>query len=361
MTPAQTALLVLLAIFAVLSCLPFVLGFITGLLEKRLVWPYVAGDHHGAKPRLDPIDPYAAPGRGEPLEITEYAIAVNEQVERLGFGPHGHFFDGKGKIYKLRYDFWLAPDRMVLAMVGGGTLAGIPLQATWLYTRLEDGRCLVTIDDPKAGDSDPTGQTLQEVLANADFTELMGRHRQRIEESDSPPLLYSEADPLADHRAFREARAAVLVDQGWAAYLDPQDNWYKYTVKGACLAAFRATLRERKRAISQADRLRIRRPGQEGYLPSELRSSPTPRWIERLQFVCWILLMMGVLTSFSRGPARNSAQLAFRILVPTLGLGGLIVLSLLKLVLKKSTRPGERPLSALATRVPAQPTARGRR
>jgi hypothetical protein len=358
MSSAQSALLLLLGLMAAAFCFPIVLGFLAGLWEKRLVWPYVPSKDQDKPKALDPIDPYFAPGAVQPLEITEYALAVNDEVEHLGFRPLGDFVDGKGKIYKLRYDFWLAPDRLVLAMIGGGTLAGISLQATWLYTRLKDGRCLVTIDDPKAGDSDPTGQTLQHILANADFTELMSCHRQRIEEAESPPLPYSEIDPLGDHRAFRAARAAILVDQGWAKYLDPQDNWYKYTVKGAFLAACRTAVREWKRAFQQKERQKIRRPGQEGYMPSEARKAATPRWIDRLQFVCWILLFMGVFT-FSRGPARNHGQRLFRLVVPMVGLAGLLGLSIAKAVVKRSVPTGEPALGSHAG-FPAQPSGRER-
>jgi hypothetical protein len=356
MTPAQFALLLIVGLFVAMFSLPIVLGFLAGLWEKRLVWPYVK-DKDPAK-ELDPIDPYFAPGIAAPLEITEYAIAVNEEVEDLGFQPLGHFFDGKGKIYKLRYDFWLAPDRLVLVMVGGGTLAGIPLQATWLYTRLRDGRCLVTIDDPKGGDSDPTGQTLQHILANADFSELMSCHRQRIDQADALPLQYSEIDPLADHRAFRAARAAVLVDQGWARYLDPQDNWYKYTAKGAFLAAVRSGLREWKRAFKQKDRQRIPRPGQAGYTRSGRRSNATPRWMERLQFICWMMIFTAAFT-FARGPARHQGQRMFRLVVPMVGLVGLVGLSIARSVIKRSDRSDERSLGS-HTAFPAESVGRRR-
>jgi hypothetical protein len=359
MSIPQLVLLVIGANLAVLFCLPIMLGFLAGLWEKRMVWPYVSSEEQGTAQALDPTDPYAAPGRVQPLDLTDYAIAVNEELQRRRFRPLGHFLNAQGGIYRLCYDFWLSPDRLVLARVGAGKLAGIPLRSTRLYTRLEDGRCLLTIDESKSGDDDPTGQTLQEVLANADFTELTGRHCQRIDEAVSQPLLYSEIDPLADQRAFNVARAATLVERGWAKFLDPQDHWYKYTVKGAFLAASRSSVREWKRAIDQKERQKIRRPGQEGYLPSELRPSARPRWVNRVQFVCWMLLMMGFITSFSGGPARNQAQVAFRTLVPAVGFVGLIVVWVLKQLRRKPSLPGERPANRMA-RVPAQAATRGR-
>lgn len=318
--------LILLAFLGVLMGLPILLGFLAGLWERRLIWPYVGEVGTEAHESERSTDPYAPPARHHPLEATDYALAVNRVLEGGDFRHLGHFLDGKGKIYKLTYDFWLAPDRMVLVLVGGGTLAGIPLQATWLFTRLRDGRCLVTLDDPKGQDSDPTGQTDERVLANADFPELMALHRGRIEEADDVAIPYSEADPLADHRAFRAGRAATLVEQGWAKFLDPEENWWKYTVKGAFLAALRTSVREWKRALKQKDRQTIRRPGQKGFVPSDRRASGGGQWIERLRFICWVMVMMGVFGAFSRGPARTEGQLLFRLIVPTLGLLGLLVL-----------------------------------
>jgi hypothetical protein len=313
MTPsAWGPLLIFLALGAALIALPVLLGFVAGLWEKRMVWPYVA------ELKLSPApadaweeglaDPYAPPVRAVPLEITEYALAVNHELEDRNFRHLGRFFNGQGKIYKLSYDFWLAPDRMVLVLVGGGTLAGIPLQATWLMTRLQDGRCLMTLDEPKGQDSDPTGLTEQKILANADFVELMAAHRERIAEADSVAIPYSEADPLADHRAFRRSRAALQVEQGTAKFLDPEENWWKYTAKGALFAAMRTSIKEWKRAVGQRDRQAIRRPGQKGFVPSHRREAASFKWIDRLRFVCWIMVMMGFITSFTRGPAHTRAS-----------------------------------------------------
>jgi hypothetical protein len=329
MSPSTVnAVVVLLLIALGIFSFPILLGFLAGKWEKRLVWPYVPSLPPGPKPDLS--DPYSPPSQVEPVRITDYAKAVNQEAGRRGFLTYGHFFDGKGKIYKLRYDFWLAPDKMVLAMVGGGTMAGIPLQATWMYTRLQDGRSIVTIDDPKAADSDPTGMTDQLILANADFAELLERHRQRIAAALPPAIPYSESDALADHRNSRSARADALVEMGLAKYLDDQNQWYKYTVKGAFLAAVRASLREWRRAIRHKHRDMISRPGQRGYMPSGSRGSASARWRTSLKLICWVLLLLGLFTPFPRGPARNQAQLLFGTVVPLIAGAGLILLWVLR-------------------------------
>src|SRR5262249_14311242 len=153
-------------------------------------------------------------------EVTPYGDATCQKLESLGFSYRGVHYDRRRGIYKLRYDFWLSPDNVVLGMVGGGTLAGIPLSGTSLYTRLDDGRCLVTIDEPKSQDSDPSGLTLQMIATHADLDDLLSQHRQRLSESGQSPVPYSAKAPLDDHRAFRTRRVEYLRERGLARYLD---------------------------------------------------------------------------------------------------------------------------------------------
>jgi hypothetical protein len=322
--------LIILALFS----FPIVLGFLAGLWEKRMVWPYAADDDARPLP-ADSSNPYAPPTPGRSLEASEYVLAVCHEAQRRGYQSQGRFRNIQGKLYKLGYEFWLAPDRMVLVMVGSGTLAGIPLKATRMFTRKRDGHCLVTIDDPKAGDSDPTGTTEQVVVANADFAELLRTHRSRIEQAASEAIPYSQTDPLLDHRAFRAGRAEALVNSGWARYLDPEYNWYKYTVKGSFLASVRMALKEWRRAIRDRDRQKIRRPGQQGYLPSTRRAAVSPRWLERIRIVFWGMAMVGFFSILVNGPVRTRAQLLFRIIVPLVGFTGLFFTWLLKLALRQ--------------------------
>jgi hypothetical protein len=321
--PVLYPLLIIALIVAGLFCLPMLLGFLAGLWEKYLVWPYVSSVSYSSGP--DSSNPYASPGQADPVPISDYAIAVNREVERRGFRPLGHFFDGKGKIYRLRYDFWVAPDGMELVIVGGGTLAGITVESTKLFTRLTDGRGLLTVDEPKSRETDPSGLTETVVLASADFAELLTRHQERIAAAESPAIPYSQTNPLADHRKFRASRADALVEQGWAKYIDDEKNWYKYTVKGAFFAAVRGSLKEWRRAIRDQNRQQIPRPGQQGYVPSAARSAGSSPWRDRLRLICWVLIVVGLFSSF-RGPARTQAQILFRAVVPLVGFGGLFLL-----------------------------------
>src|SRR5262249_49029127 len=150
------------------------------------------------------------------------------------------------------------------------------LNGTWLYTRLRDGHCLVTLDELKGWDSDLSGLTLQEVVTNADFAELLARHRQRLADADQPAVPYSADGSLADHRGVRSSRAELLVQRGLVRFLDAERNAWKYTFKGAFVAVAGMALRQIGQVFRNRGRTTISRPGQSSYIPSERRSS---RWV----------------------------------------------------------------------------------
>ena len=214
--PLAALALLLLAFFAI-SFLP---GFLAALFEKRMIWPYrPASEFMNAQPaaRESSSNPYAPPSKQDHVAITAYAQATCIKLESLGFSYHGVYYDRRGGIYKLRFDFWLSSDCLVLAMVGGGTIAAIPLAGTCLFTRLDDGRCLMTIDEPKSQDSDPSGLTVQMVVTHADLDELIAKHRARLTESKSHGSPYSAPAALEEHREFRTRRVDALIDSGLSA------------------------------------------------------------------------------------------------------------------------------------------------
>jgi hypothetical protein len=333
---------IVLGLFVV-SMLPAFLAF---LLEKRLVWPYV--DLQEKKPPLagwdaDLPSPDEPPAHVLQVSITEYLRATNLMANQFGFLLLGAFRDGTSKLYRIRYNFWISPDRVVLALVGSGTLAGIPVSATWLYTRLRDGHCLLTLDDSKGEESDLSGLILQEVVTNADFAELLARHGQRLANAVQPAEPYSEDDPLEDHRAFRALRIDHLRERGLARYIGIERNARKYTLQGAFEGTLRTYSKQLRDLFQNRDRATITRPGQSGYIPSDLRSSRWVGLLDKAQFFFWIVLCVGVISTFSRGPAANRAQALFRAAVSGIGLAGVASIWVLKrmLVSSKIRGPGQ--------------------
>ena len=221
-------------------------------------------------------------------------------------------------------------------MVGGGTLAGIAVSGTSLYTRLDDGRCLVTIDEPKSQDSDPSGLTLQKVVTHADLDELISQHRGRLRDSVSLGLPYSGRAALEEHREFRTRRVDFLINAGLARYVDLERNGWKHTLKGAWTAVSGMWVREFKRQIKEPGQDKVARQGERGYVPSPLRSGRVLRIVRALEFACWMMMILSVVLVQIKGPAVNRSQLIFRLAIPPLALVGLIILKIIKRTLIRS-------------------------
>lgn len=228
---------------------------LAGLWEKRSVWPYVPiGGPGPARPVdfPDEENPYAV-GRTivdvSPIKLTEYAANVNKMANLMGFEPVGVFKDGDGRLYRIRYDFWRSKKGNVLALVGGGTLAGLPVRNTWLFTRLVDGRCLVTLSDQKASEIDLAGIAVEALIDGADFAKLLDWHRARLVASPVPAAPYSETDPLANHLEFRTRRIDRLAELGLAYYLEPGQTAWRYTLRGALSLSFRGILQGIRRVL----------------------------------------------------------------------------------------------------------------
>lgn len=193
-------------------------------LEKRMVWPYVpAGE--------------APAGQCPPPDA--YATANAAAATAAGFRWLGTYADAKGKLYRVRYDFFRSPDGDILATVGAGTVASTSVQTTWLHTLLSDGRCLVTFNHQNGGEIDLAGVAEEALIGNLSLAGMVDAHRTRIAASGRIVGGFQEASPLADLRAYRQRRTKRLVALGYAGFLDKKDNIWRYSLKGAAALAFR--------------------------------------------------------------------------------------------------------------------------
>jgi hypothetical protein len=303
MSPWFLLVLVPLVLLAV-GILP---GFLAALLQKRRVWAY------------EPVDEKAA------YPETDYARWVGESAARLGYEYLGVFHDSKGRLYKIRYDFWVSPAHDVIAFCGVGTLMSIPLKAIWLYTKLSDGRCLMTTDNSAAIESDLSGMTEPVLVTNADFDELLARHRRRVDEAPLPVSPFAHADSFADFMAFRTARVDHLVEIGFARYLDDRKDSWRYTPRGALAVAAATYFKQFASILRNTPRDSIARPGEVGYVPSTKAVKRTGGSFKLLQMVFLLMMVMSGTARFTQGRAVNPAQALFRVSIATIGLVGFIV------------------------------------
>lgn len=255
--------IILALVLAAAAVLPMLLVVPVALWEKRLVWPYMPLEDSasGAPVAIhgDPANPYAVvlatPDAPWP-PLTVYAARAFECALSIGFLALGTFRDGKGRLYKVRYDFYLSPERDVLALVGSGTIASIPLNNTWLFTLLADGRCLRIVDTQPGSETDLAGLADEALITQVDFQELVARHRGRVAASFTPAAAYDDKDPLGDHRDFLMRRTDRLEELGFIRFLNTERTWWRYTLRGALLSTARAHFRGLRRAFWSDARLK---------------------------------------------------------------------------------------------------------
>lgn len=225
----------------------FFLPVIVACFEKRLIWPY--GRIAEGDPRAPPAQPYH---RG-----------VAREAEALGFSPLGIFQDRRGRLYRVRYEFWLSRERDVLAMVGAGALGAVPVQSTWLYTALADGRVAVSTDHQAAMEPAPGDPWEWKLLIHASPGELLARHRDRVQGMFASVAPFDAAPSRVLHQmqAIRRDRVAGFVDRGLARYRDEDRSAWSYSFLGSLRLVARMYRKGFYDALTQPSRSIRSRPG----------------------------------------------------------------------------------------------------
>ena len=217
-------------LFAVILGLP-VLSF---YFERRLVWPY--GE-------IDEEDP------GAPA-TTPYHAREGDHAHTLGFCWSGSYRDLKGRLYRVRYDFWLASEGDALAMVGAGSLAAIPVEAVWIYTILADGRVVVSTNSLMAMEPMPGDRWEWGLRLDSELPKLLEWHRDRV------AAMFTRVDPfnaeptraVSSLARLRAERVAAFVERCLARYRDANETVWSFTVAGA----IRLTLRSYAKRMTAA-------------------------------------------------------------------------------------------------------------
>jgi hypothetical protein len=176
-----------------------------------------------------PIQPYYIPEPGAAYAPSPKHQEAQEQIEELGYQHSTVCHDAKGKIYRVRYDFWIAPDGKTLALIGSGTVARMNVFGVTFYSRTAEGLTLSTTNE--RGEQDISGVEDQQTWHAMPLPQLHAKHRQRLEPYVIEP--YSAESPLLDYFDMRRRKAAALVARGYANYTDDQHVAWRYSFKGA--------------------------------------------------------------------------------------------------------------------------------
>ena len=222
------------SVFVVIFLVSLVATTLTASLEKRLVWPYV--------PEAD-----APPDRLPPPN--SYAMVAGSAATEAGFLYVGTFAGGKGKLYRMRYDFLLSPTGDTLVLIGTGTIASLTVRATRLFTLLTDGGYVITVDKPTEAEPDLAGLADTALAAEVGFFVLLTTHRARVALKSSQVKTFSMINPLADLRTCLENRTQRMKTLGYASFLDSTNTWWRYTIEGALILAFRQSFSSLRRSF----------------------------------------------------------------------------------------------------------------
>jgi len=192
-------------------------------------------------------------------KLSWYTCEMNEQARRLGFQHYGWYGQKRKGLYKGIVTLWMSPDKLTLLVVGGGKIAGIDFKMTWLYSKVAGAIMVVTSDEP--GEADVSGVFDKQFLFSADLEELCKLHESRQAMWQGKIKRFDGSAVLAEYETLERRRVYVLVERGFAKWLDKEQDKWRYTLKGSILGYidFR---RELRRGKQQSKRLSKRRPGE---------------------------------------------------------------------------------------------------
>jgi hypothetical protein len=198
-----------------------------------------------------PIQPYYVPESGAEYPPGPEHQQTNEQIDQLGYQHVTVCHDGKGRLYRVRYDFWIAPDNMTLAVIGSGTVASMNVFGIWLYSRTADGGTLLTTNE--RGEQDISGVEDQQTWHGMPLPELVEKHRQRLLNLVIQP--FSTEAALVEYFDIRRRKAAALVARGYAKYVDDDRLAWRYNFKGAIVFYVTAVIVRPLRRLFRSMRL----------------------------------------------------------------------------------------------------------
>ncbi len=150
----------------------------------------------------------------------------------------------------------VSPDRKVLAVISGGSLAGMTVRKLLLYSRTEAIQ-LVSCSDPGLENIHPF--RFRKRLINASFDELFDRHFN--DTCAGQTLLQFGADPLDAYLRLEQDFADKLCESRLAQFCNSDRTAYRMTLKGALWMARRGV--SARNTSEDADRIKIARPSAE--------------------------------------------------------------------------------------------------
>jgi hypothetical protein len=163
-----------------------------------------------------------------PLDLPAYSQRLDAEAAANGLINHSVHKHVKHNITSM---FWYSPARDILVSGGSGKIAGMPSKQTWVTSRLQNGKYLVTTDNMDEGDQ--SGLYLTKYMVGKPLTVMLQEHRQRLASSPSPAVPFTEPSSEEASTNIRRDRVAVLIQRGRARWRDFEQTHWSYTLLGA--------------------------------------------------------------------------------------------------------------------------------
>jgi hypothetical protein len=200
--------LIFLALCFGLPLLLFLAAFVVGCIERHPVRMFDSAQLRSA---------------------SDYMQAVARDAYALGYqwrdgGIHTKFRE------KIQAGLLLSSDRLTLAIVGDGHIAGMRSRKSILISKLRNGQIVMTVDEAGTAELDPL--TTRQIIMNASFNELHRAHVAKLMELPPAEPFPPEAGWEQIDQLYR-ARSDRVVERGLASYTDPRREFFRYTMWGS--------------------------------------------------------------------------------------------------------------------------------
>jgi hypothetical protein len=203
-------------VFIVIYCLFFVLQVVVGCWEKRLNWPYGA--------------PEPQPRTGDP---NGYGYARVSEALQNGFLCFGWCPDLKGEKYQVSYAMLVSPDRQFFVVIGTGTIFGLTLDTSWIFSRTLDDRLYYSTDHQNGAVIDISRLQRCQLVPRATFVDLWRRHVDWLQKDGVRTQPFDSGGEFECFHRLRSVRFGAMLKRGMIRYTDATNTWYRYTLAGS--------------------------------------------------------------------------------------------------------------------------------
>lgn len=184
--------------------------------EKRLSWPYGEPEAQAQFP-----------------DSTGYADrwvdgALNAGFTFLGWCPHL-----KGGGYRVSFALLVSPERDCFVVISVGTILGIALRGTCIYTRSVEGRVFYTTDNQSCIEIDVTRRWRSQLAPTSTFVRLLQRHRNLLRDSRITPHPFTAGREAQEFKCMRTEHFDSMSRKGLIAFTDHSGTYWRYTYWGA--------------------------------------------------------------------------------------------------------------------------------